>query len=65
MSIRMKTVLSQLPLSIQPNEYEAMLVGGLGRSGEGDVADHKQADRMTSGGALSVPLHIWKDESSA
>ena len=28
-------------------------IRGLVRSGEGDVDDHRQADRMTSGGALS------------
>jgi len=44
---------SKLLLSILPNEYETLIVGGLVRSGEGDVDDHRQADRITSGGALS------------
>jgi hypothetical protein len=58
-------VSSKLLLSILPNEYETPTVGGLVRNEEGDVDDHRQADRMTSGGALSEAVVYWKDESGA
>jgi hypothetical protein len=51
---------SKLLLSILPNEYETLSVRGLVRSGEGDVDDHRQAGRMTSGGALSKANAYWK-----
>jgi hypothetical protein len=53
MTIRITIASSKPLLSILPNEYETPTVGGLVRSGEGDVDDHRQADRITSGGALS------------
>jgi hypothetical protein len=53
MTIYITITSSKLLLSILPNEYETPTVGGLVRSREGDVDDHRQADRMTSGGALS------------
>jgi hypothetical protein len=56
---------SKLLLSILPNEYETPTVRGLVRSGEGDVDDHRQADRMTSGGALSEAVAYWKAGSGA
>ena len=40
-------------------------IRGLVRSGEGDVDDHRQADRMTSGGALSEAVIYWKARSGA
>jgi hypothetical protein len=35
-------------LSILQNEYKRLTVGGLVRSGEGDIDDYMQADLMTS-----------------
>jgi hypothetical protein len=48
-----KIILLKLLLSILPNEYKTPIVGGLVRSREGDVNNHRQADYITSGGALS------------
>jgi hypothetical protein len=58
-------ILSKLLLSILPNEYETPTVGGLVRSGEEDVNNHRQADRITSGGALSEAVAYWKAGSGA
>jgi hypothetical protein len=55
----------KLLLSILPNEYETPPVRGLVRSGGGDVDDHRQAGRMTSGGALSEAIAYWKAGSGA
>jgi hypothetical protein len=52
-TIYITIVSSKLLLSILPDEYETLIVGGLVRSGEGDVDDHRQVHRITSGGALS------------
>jgi hypothetical protein len=60
----MTSTLSKLLLNILPNEYKRPIVGGLVRSGEGDVDDHRQANRMTSEGALSEAVAYWKDGSS-
>jgi hypothetical protein len=46
-------ILLKLLLSILPNEYETPIVGGFVRSREGDVDNYRQADRITSRGALS------------
>jgi hypothetical protein len=53
MTIYIIIALSKLLLSILLNEYKTLIVGGLVRSGEGDVDNHRQADYMTLGGALS------------
>jgi hypothetical protein len=53
MTVYMTITLSKLLLSILPNKYETLIVGGLVRSKEGDVDDYRQADHMTLGGALS------------
>jgi hypothetical protein len=44
---------SKLLLSILLDEYETPTIRGLMRSRERDVDDYKQADHMTSRGALS------------
>jgi hypothetical protein len=36
-----------------PKEYKTLTVGGLVRSREGDIDNYRQADLITSGGALS------------
>jgi hypothetical protein len=56
MTICIIIALSKLLLSILPNEYETPTVGGLVRSGEGDVDNHRQADHITLGGALSKAI---------
>jgi hypothetical protein len=52
-------------LSILPNEYKTLIVGGLVRSGEGDVDNYRQADYITLGGALSKAVAYWKARSGA
>jgi hypothetical protein len=52
----MTITLSKLLLSILPKEYEILIVGGLVRSGEGDIDNYRQADYITSGGALSKAI---------
>jgi hypothetical protein len=64
-TICMTIVLLKLLLSILPNEYETPIVGGLVRSGEGDVDNHRQADYMTLGEALSKAVIYWKAGSGA
>jgi hypothetical protein len=54
--ICMTITLSKLLLSILPKEYEILIVGGLVRSGEGDIDNYRQADYITSGGALSKAI---------
>jgi hypothetical protein len=61
----MTIALLKLLLSILPNEYKTPTVGGLVRSGEGDVDNHTQADCMTLGGALSEAIAYWKAGSGA
>jgi hypothetical protein len=61
----MTIILLKLLLSILLNEYETLIVGGLVRSGEGDVDDYRQADRITLGGALSKAVVYWKAGSGA
>jgi hypothetical protein len=61
----MTITLLKLLLSILPNKYETLIVGGLVRSGEGDVDNHRQTDCITSGGALSEAVAYWKARSGA
>lgn len=48
-------------LSVLWNGHETPIVGKLTRCGEGNVDDHRQADRMTSEGALSEAVGNWPD----
>jgi hypothetical protein len=48
----MTIALSKLLLSILLNEYKTLIIRGLVRSGEGYVDNYKQANCITSGGAL-------------
>ena len=61
----MTIALLKLLLSIPLNEHETPTVGELARSGEGDVDDYRQADRITLEGALSEAIAYWKDGSGA
>jgi hypothetical protein len=51
-----KIALLKLLLSILPNKYKTLIVGELVRSREGDVDNYRQADYITSGGALSKAI---------
>jgi hypothetical protein len=61
----MTIILLKLLLSILLNEYKTPIVGGLARSGEGDVDDYRQTDYMTLGGALFKAVIYWKAGSGA
>jgi hypothetical protein len=56
-------ILSKLLLSILPNKYKTSIIGGLARSGEGDIDDYRQADYITLEGALSKAVVYWKARS--
>ena len=61
MTDRLQIASSKLPLSILWTEYKMPPVGELGHKWAGDVGDYKQADRVTSEGALSGAIAYWND----
>jgi hypothetical protein len=50
-------------LSILQTEYKTPLAGELGHKWVGDMGDYKQADCMTSDGALSGAIVYWNNRS--